>query len=288
MRRPALVASLAVAIGVAAALLSGAGVLPPIVAGLGVGLLGAALLALLPAPRPPEAPDPAALARLQRLASVGELGAGLVHEIRNPLSSVIGFAQLGRRALAPDAPGARQLEIIEQEGRRAQAITQRLLDWTRAEAAEPTPLDPSAVARLALELVEDRLRIGGASCEPRLPAELPRIRGVQDELVQVLVNLLLNAMQAMEPQGGSVGLEAHEDGPGHVALVVRDQGRGIGPEERARLFTPFFTTRPRGEGTGLGLSVSLAIVRAHGGTIAVTSEPGVGSTFTVRLPITTA
>jgi signal transduction histidine kinase len=223
------------------------------------------------------------LAQAEKLSAVGEIAASVVHEVKNPLSAMVGFAQLGREAQT--LAQARELfQQIEGNGWRSSDVLQTLLGYARRDKADQVRLDPSAVAGGALKLLRHQLMLKQIQVETSLPQGLPPVMGNANQLQQVLVNLIMNAAQAMEGQPSRVlGLQAAAQGDA-VAISVRDTGKGISPAEREEIFKPFFTTKPPGHGTGLGLSVSLRIVAQHRGEIRVESQPGRGATFSVVLP----
>jgi signal transduction histidine kinase len=220
---------------------------------------------------------------LQRMAGLGELGAALLHEVRNILTGVRGFGQV---ALARAEGEARvHLEIIARETDRATELLSRYLDLARSDERRPAPLRSRELIETTAMLVRHRFAMSRVQLVVDAGPDV-RLLGCKDELQQVLVNLLINALQASAP-GADVRMAVTLSGEGGswVDINVADQGPGIAPEHRARLFEPFFTTKPPGQGVGLGLAVSRGIVRRHGGAIAIASEPGAGAVFTVRLPL---
>ncbi len=223
------------------------------------------------------------LAQAEKLSAVGEIAASVVHEVKNPVSAIVGFAQLGREAERLEV--AREIfQQIEGHAWRSSDVLQTLLAYARLDKPVRIRLDPSALARETLKLVRHQLLLKRIQVETSLPEGLPPILGNANQLEQVLVNLVLNASQAMEGREKKVlALSARAEGD-QVVIAVGDTGTGISPEDRDQLFRPFFTTKPRGQGTGLGLSVSLRIVRQHRGDIRVESQPGQGTTFSVVLP----
>lgn len=225
------------------------------------------------------------LVQARKLASVGTLTSGVAHELNNPLSNILTTVQRLREEEADLSPGERDrlLNLAERETGRATEIVRKLLDFAREQPAERTIQSVSGLVAEAVELVRNQAAIQGVDVEIRVPAGVPEVLVARGEIQQVLVNLFLNAIQAM-PDGGTLSVEARRGQDSFVEIAVRDTGRGIPPEHLDRIFDPFFTTKGVREGTGLGLSVSYGIVRRHGGTILVQSEVGKGSTLTVRLP----
>lgn len=223
------------------------------------------------------------LGQAEKLSAVGEIAASVVHEVKNPLSAIVGYAQLGREASHLDE--AKELfRQIEQHGWRSNDVLQSLLAYARLEKPVQTRLDPAAVAGDALKLLRHQLLLKKVQVETSLPEGLPPILGNANQLEQVLVNLVMNASQSMEGTPIKVlRLSARAEGD-QVIIEVADTGAGIRPEDREKIFRPFFTTKAQGQGTGLGLSVSLRMVRQHQGEIRVESQPGQGTTFSVVLP----
>ncbi len=231
----------------------------------------------------------AQLVQSAKLAAVGQLAAGVAHEINNPLTSIIGFTHLLLEDLPPDHPMRTDLETIDREAARARQIVRGLLDFARAGAPVLVSVDLNALVEEAVMLVCTRSVLAKISLTKDL-SPLPPMMLDANQIKQVLVNLLNNAVQAM-PGGGRLTVatrltEREIDGVYRqmAAIYVSDNGVGISPENLDRIFDPFFTTKEVGQGTGLGLSVSYGIVEKHNGRIEVESVPGVGSTFIVLLP----
>jgi PAS domain S-box-containing protein len=225
----------------------------------------------------------------EKLAATGRLAASIAHEINNPLEAVQNSLYLLSRAVPEGAPERSFLDIATRETQRMSRILRQMLGFYRPTTSMGDT-DINALVQEAEILVAKRLRENGVRLEKELLPTLPLIRASADQLKQVLLNLLLNAAEAM-PTGGrlivathtGVGeLDAHS--PDVVRIDVRDTGMGISEEAIARIFEPFFSTKME-KGTGLGLWVSHGIVQAHGGTLKVRSRPGQGTTFTITLPI---
>jgi signal transduction histidine kinase len=238
----------------------------------------------------------AQLLQAQKLAALGQLGAGVAHEINNPLGGVIGHAQLLLASRAEGDRDYKSLRCIEDGARRAATITQNLLRFSVQHAeAVYSKVDLNRLLRDTLTLTEQALADAEITVEWKLAEPAPHARGDAGQLAQVVLNLVANARTAMKG-GGTLTLETRvpaDDGgdagkvagdAGRVALRVGDTGKGIAPEHRERIFEPFFTTKDEWSNVGLGLSVSYRIVQDHGGDIAVDSTVGSGSTFTVYLP----
>ncbi|HUT60058.1 MAG TPA: ATP-binding protein [Phycisphaerae bacterium] len=222
------------------------------------------------------------LRHADRLATIGQLAAGVAHELNEPLGTILGFAQLIQKqpglpeAVAPD------LEKIVITCLHAREIIRKLMLFARQMPPQKTRVDLNAVIEEALYLLESRCSGGGIALVRRLSARLPAITADRSQLHQVLVNLAVNAIQAM-PGGGTLTVGTRASGR-HVLLGVEDNGIGMSKEALNKIFIPFYTTKDINEGTGLGLPVVHGIVTSHGGTIDVTSAPGVGTRFEIRLP----
>ena len=232
----------------------------------------------------------AQLIQSAKLAAVGELAAGVAHEINNPLTSIIGFTRLLLDDLPADHPMRADMETIDREADRTRRIVRTLLDFARTSDPVLVPADLNALIEETIMLVCTRSVLGKISLEKDL-VPLPPVMLDVNQIKQVLVNLLNNAVQAM-PEGGrlivSTGLTERkiDDVDRQMAAVyVSDSGEGIPSQYVSRIFDPFFTTKEVGKGTGLGLSVSYSIAEKHNGRIEVESAPGEGSTFVVLLPV---
>ncbi len=230
------------------------------------------------------------LIRSARLAAVGEMAAGVAHELNNPLTTVTGFVELVLDELPADSPHRSDLELVLRESQRARGVVRRMLDFSRPVENQRTNADINELVSDVLTLVNHLVRTGGVEMAIELWDDLPWISIDSGEIKQVLLNLVHNAIQAM-PYGGSLHIKTapvRHEGRKWVSISVRDTGEGIAPENMDKIFEPFFTTRPAGKGTGLGLSVSYGIVNDHGGFIEVESQLGTGSCFTIYLPVENA
>jgi signal transduction histidine kinase len=227
------------------------------------------------------------LVRSARLAAVGEMAAGVAHELNNPLTTVIGFLELVLQDLPETIDSRQDLDLALREAQRAREVVRRLLDFSRQSGNILIRADINTLIGEVVPLVQHQFQTSRVELILDLAGGLPYININPSQIKQVILNLLQNALQAMS-DGGVVhvksGLEARGEGMG-VYIKVKDSGEGIAPENYERIFEPFFTTRPVGKGTGLGLSVSYGIVTSHGGHIDVESVIGRGSTFTVWLPL---
>jgi signal transduction histidine kinase len=227
----------------------------------------------------------AELIRAGRLSALGELTAGLAHELKNPLASLKGTAQILADEIAPDSPRRRMLELHLREIDRLSATLDRFLAFARPKDPVREPVDLARVVSDVCLLVEPQAARSGVRVRKDLDLpEGPCIQGDREQVAQVVLNLLLNAVQAM-PQGGEVRLSLGFVTRGShrfLALSVEDTGPGVPPELRDRIFNPLFTTRA--EGVGLGLSICARIVEAHGGLIEVSDANGGGACFRVLWP----
>ena len=219
-----------------------------------------------------------------RLAAVGELVAGVAHEVNNPLSSISAFAQLLLRD-GGLTPAQRELvDVIKSETQRASQVVKDLLAFARRSEALREPLDLNGVLSRTLRMRGYQLTSNKIQLETDLAPDLPAVFGDARQLQQVFLNLVTNAIQAMVTLGGGTLFVTTRHEEPEIIVEVRDTGPGIPDSARAHIFEPFFTTKGEGEGTGLGLSVSYGIVTAHGGTVEVADTSTAGTTFRVSLP----
>jgi signal transduction histidine kinase len=225
----------------------------------------------------------AQLIQSEKLASVGQLTAGIVHDVKNPLAVIKGLAEELSDEGNLDEFTVEGLETIRDSASKANTIVTDLLKFARQSTPEMQTRDMRATLESVFRLTEYLVRKGNVTLVPDLPLTSVMATYDPQQIEQVLINLVTNAVHAM-PDGGTldVSLKEHED---NLAITMRDSGVGIPEENVVRIFDPFFTTKPEGEGTGLGLSVSYGIVSRHRGRIDVESEVGIGTTFTVTLPL---
>jgi signal transduction histidine kinase len=224
-----------------------------------------------------------------RLAALGEMAAGLAHEIRNPLGSIKASAQYLSETSDKAEGGNEFLDIIVDEVDRLNRVVSSFLDYARPSQVDPEPIDVSAAIQLTLQLLRPECDAANVALRVTMDTSLPKVRIDMEHLRQVLINLVQNAVQAM-PDGGQIDVETRVQDrlrPGDgahrwVQVSVRDTGPGIAPALLPNLFVPFVTTKQ--QGTGLGLAISQRIVSEAGGRIDVRSRQGVGTTFVVSLP----
>jgi signal transduction histidine kinase len=225
-----------------------------------------------------------ALVHSEKMAAFGQLGAGIAHEVKNPLAGILGFAQLSLRKVKKDNPLHKNLSIIEKETKRCKTIIENLLKFARQEKLSQDRLEINPIVEDAIAIVEHQLGIHNVKVESELLPDLPPIIGNANQIQQVLMNLLINAQQAMQENPGLVKVTTARTETKQVEIRVLDNGPGIPEEIQERLFEPFFTTKSTGEGTGLGLSVTYGIIKDHKGDIRVESEVGKGTIFVITLP----
>jgi signal transduction histidine kinase len=223
------------------------------------------------------------LRHADRLATIGQLAAGVAHELNEPLGNILGFAQLARKDPRLPKRPAKDLEKIVSASLYAREVIHKLLIFARQMPPVKTKVNLNQVVEEGLYFLESRCAKAGIELLRALEPRLPEISADPSQLNQVLVNLMVNAIQAM-PQGGRLTIQTLA-GPDHVSLIVTDTGIGMTEEVREKIFTPFFTTKDVDQGTGLGLAVVDGIVTSHSGSIRVESRPGEGARFEIQLPL---
>ncbi len=217
----------------------------------------------------------------EELAALGTLLAGLAHDVGTPVNVILGYARMMQASL-PEGKDRERARVMAEQASRVASLIQTLMNVSRSSDRLHVPVDVESCLEKALDFVSEKLTRRGIEVVRRIEPS-PEVRGDPDRLQQVFLNLLMNAADAM-PEGGTLEVGVAPTGAGEVEISVGDSGVGIPKERLARIFDPFFTTKPRGEGTGLGLLVTRRIVLEHGGSIEVTSEPGAGACFRIRLP----
>jgi len=222
------------------------------------------------------------LRHADRLATLGLLAAGVAHELNEPLGNILGFAQLSKKS--EGLPGAvrQDLQKIESASLHAREVIKKLLVFARQMPPQTVRVNLNAVIEEGLFFLEARCAKAGIELVRRLSRDLPKITADPAQLNQVLVNLVVNALQAM-PDGGTLTVETRSCDHA-VSLIVEDTGTGMSPDVLEQIFVPFFTTKDVGQGTGLGLPVVDGIVASHQGTVRVKSKVGRGTRFEIRLP----
>lgn len=222
------------------------------------------------------------IGRTAKLASIGRLAAGIAHEINNPLTGVLTFAHLLRQKENMSEQDKQDLDIVINETTRVGEIVRGLLDFARERPSVKELLDINHAIRQTMRLISKQKQLEQIAIKQDLTEDLPKITGDENQLEQVLLNLLLNACEAM-PDGGTLTVSSLAR-DGNVLVKVTDTGCGIKREHLDEIFEPFFSTKPVGKSTGLGLSVSYGIIQQHSGTFEVESEEGRGTTVTIVLP----
>jgi two-component system NtrC family sensor kinase len=238
----------------------------------------------------------AEVAQGEKLASVGLLASGIAHELNSPLTGVLTFTSLLRKKMEDGSPDAEDMDLVIRETKRCASIIRRLLDFAREKVPEKGFFSLNQLIEDTVRFIQGPASLQNIEIKMDLDPELPQVWGDADLIKQVLVNILVNAEQAIGSDGNIVVESRHfiakdpakpgADPVPMVEVAIKDTGCGIPEANLLRIFDPFFTSKEVGKGTGLGLSVSYGIIKAHGGSIKVESAVGVGSTFRIYLPIT--
>ena len=221
----------------------------------------------------------------EKLAMIGRLSAGVAHEINNPLGGILLLSWLLLRKAPSEGTERENLEMIANDAERCQKIVQGLLDFARQREPKTEPSDINDVVGTALSLLENQALFHNVRIVKSLQSKLPTANVDESQMVQVFLNLIMNAAEAMQGKGTLTVATKHVPDTGRIEISFSDTGEGIPEDNLPRLFEPFFTTKEVGHGTGLGLSISHGIVGGHGGVVSVKSRLGEGTTFTVSLPI---
>jgi PAS domain S-box-containing protein len=228
------------------------------------------------------------LLHAEKLATVGQMAAGVAHELSNPLTAIVNAADILARLPGCVESGQAVIEQMKEQARRIETLVQNLMSYSRPSSAAMFPLQLSHVVADSLSFSKYELSRGRVTVESQVPADLPPIRGIKDQIQQVFINLLTNASHACaEKGGGRIVINARPLPNDMVEVRVVDDGPGISPENLRRVFEPFFTTKPEGKGTGLGLFIVKDIITRHRGTISVESKAGEGAAFIITLPVYT-
>ncbi len=227
------------------------------------------------------------LVQAHKLKAVGTLTAGVAHELNNPINNIMLTAALLEEDYA-DLPDEERLDMVRDlvgESERAQRIVRNLLDFARESSIQTGTIRPERLVKETLQLATNQIKLAKVRVKGEIDDNLPPVHGDFQQITQVFLNLVLNALDAM-PDGGTLSISIFTTkGRDFVSFQFKDTGTGIPEHILGSIFDPFFTTKPKAKGTGLGLSVSLGIIRQHGGDIQVKSEAGVGTTFNVLLPV---
>lgn len=232
----------------------------------------------------------AKLIEAEKLTLLGKIAGGVAHEINNPIMSILGFTGMACKRLQDAVPAPEKvnecihyLNVVQEEAHRCIQIVESISQFYRRKQSAMAPIRIEKVIEAALSIAKLHMNQGHIEIVTHLSPDLPPILANQGLLQQVLVNILLNARDAME-KGGVLSVATGFENPPWVTIRISDTGCGIKPEDIQRIFTPLFTTKGEGKGTGLGLSISQDIIKSHNGAIEVESVPGKGTTFIIRLP----
>jgi two-component system NtrC family sensor kinase len=231
-----------------------------------------------------------AVGRAEKLAAVGRLAAGVVHEINNPLATISACAESletrvdeGVFGASPDVEDLHEyLGLMRSEAFRCKSITNGLLDFSRVRAGNRFPIDIVLVLKSSARLITHQKRGGNINIKFEIEENLPFVNADEGQMQQAIIALATNAIDAM-PGGGTLTFRLFAQG-NRVVVEVQDSGHGIAPDDLSKIFEPFFTTKEVGKGTGLGLAVCYGIVTEHDGRLSVRSNVGAGTTFSIFLP----
>lgn len=227
------------------------------------------------------------LTRSEKLAALGEMAAGVAHEINNPLGGILLYSNLVLEEIPENGTARENMQKIIHQTNRCKNIVQDLLDFARAPTGEMLPLQINDIVQVALNLVKDQSMFHGIEVETRFAENLGKVIGDPSRLEEVFLNLFINAADAMKEKGGKLKITTTAANNG-VRVIIKDTGKGIDEAHLPHIFEPFFTTKDPGQGTGLGLSIAYGVIRRHNGFIDAESAPGKGATFIVSLPSSAA
>jgi len=226
----------------------------------------------------------ARVAQSERLASLGMLAAGVAHEVNNPLGGILALTGLTLEDLRPDDPNRENLEEVIRQTERCRDIVNRLLEFSRQSKTNAERVDINDILEKTLALIGKQSMFFNVTVVKHYDPDLPAVLADRSQFQQVFMNLLMNAVQAMNEHGTLTITTRRDAGDENAEILISDTGCGIPQAQINRIFDPFFTTKASGQGTGLGLSIAYGIVTTHRGSIMVQSEQGKGSTFTIRVP----
>jgi PAS domain S-box-containing protein len=222
------------------------------------------------------------LVRSQRMESIGTLAAGIAHEVGNPLTAISSLVQVIQRT-STDEFAKEKLELINSQVNRITRIIRELVDFSRPSARVVKPTNINRIVKEALNIVQYGKKVKNIAFELDLDEQLPEIAAVPDQIVQVFINILMNAVDSLGERRGTITVQSRKNEHA-VEVILHDTGKGIESSALEKIFEPFYTTKTTGQGTGLGLWVSYGIVKSFGGDVFVESIPEKGSTFTVSFP----
>jgi signal transduction histidine kinase len=225
------------------------------------------------------------LRQADKLASIGQLAAGVAHEINNPLSLILGYTKMLRKQYPAEGQAREDLDVVYNNAEVCKKIVDDLLNFSHQRKTRLVPTDMHAVVEAAVDSLGERLRSAGIDVVRHFEPSLPHLPADAEKMKRVFTNLLLNSIQAMETEGTITIKTEYDREKKGIRMTFSDTGPGIPEEIRNKVFEPFFTTKPPGEGTGLGLAVSYGIVEEHGGELSVKSEEGAGASFSLWFPL---
>jgi two-component system, NtrC family, sensor kinase len=223
------------------------------------------------------------LAKAEKLTALGEMAAGVAHEINNPLGGILLYSNIVLEDIPEDSLARENMQKIIYQTNRCKEIVQSLLDFARTPTSEMLPLQINQIINTSLKLVRDQSMFHGIEIEAKLAENLPETIGDRSRLEEVFLNLFINAADAMNGSGKltiATGLSTNNS----IRILISDTGKGIDKEHLSHIFEPFYTTKEPGQGTGLGLSIAYGIIQKHNGTIDAECNPGTGTTFIISLP----
>jgi two-component system NtrC family sensor kinase len=223
------------------------------------------------------------LTRSEKLTALGQMAAGVAHEINNPLGGILLYGNLVLEDIPENGATRENMKKIIHQTNRCKNIVQGLLDFARTPTGDMLHLQINDVVRTALNLVKDQALFHGIEVETRFAENLPEVNGDPSRLEQVFLNLFINAADAMKEKGGRLRITTSST-VDRVKVIITDTGKGIDQAHLPHIFEPFFTTKDPGQGTGLGLSIAYGVIKRHNGFIDAESVPGKGTTFIVSLP----
>ena len=223
------------------------------------------------------------LAKTEKLTALGQMAAGVAHEINNPLGGILLYSNIALEDIQEDSPVRENIQKIIYQTNRCKEIVQCLLDFARTPTGEMLSLQINQVINTSLKLVRDQSMFHGINIDTRLADNLPEVKGDRSRLEEVFLNLFINAADAMKG-GGKLTITTEPGANQCIRILISDTGKGIDKEHLPHIFEPFFTTKEPGQGTGLGLSIVYGIIQKHNGAIDAESKPGNGTTFIIFLP----
>ncbi len=225
------------------------------------------------------------MAQAEKLAAIGELSAGVAHEINNPLGVILGYCQLLIRSETEDSTRKEDLKTIEKHVKHCQRIVADLLSFSRSAGTDKSPWDVHEVLDDVIDFIRKHTDLSRMEVVRHYDRAMPPLFMNREKIRQVFINLVMNARYAMGEDGVLTLTTGYRDDKKQAEIRITDNGTGIAESDITRIFEPFFTTKPTGQGTGLGLSVTYGIIKDHSGDILVESREGEGSTFTILLPV---